>query len=82
MTVNARRLPGELHSLAKPAPFRVTFRAHFRGFWSGSGRFWEAKMDTKIDFGSFFCDAFFDRVLALILREFLEARNLENHDFP
>ena len=38
-------------------------------------------MDAKIEFGSFFCNAFFDCVLASTLRGLLEAPNLKNHCF-
>ena len=79
---NFGRFVGKLHSVATQASFCIVSRSDFRAFGSGFGCFWGAKIDAKIDSGRFFCDAFVDRVLALILRAFLEARNLKNHDFP
>ena len=79
--VDFRRLPRHSHSVAKQASFRIAFWSDFETFSKDLGSFWEAKMGAQIDFGSFFCDAFFDCVLASILRGFLEARNLNNHCF-
>ena len=45
------------------------------------GGFWRPKWTPNQVFRRFFRDAFFDRVLASVLRGFLEARNLKNHCF-
>ena len=72
-----RRLAGDLHSVATQASFSIALRSDFKAFGSEFGCSWGAKMDAKIDSGRFFCDAFVERVQALILRAFLEARNLK-----
>ena len=46
--------------------FKLAFKCDFFGFWSDFWRFWEAKMETKIDFWEVFRDVFFDRVLESI----------------
>ena len=79
--VDFRRLPRGFHSVAKQASFRIAFRSDFERIWKDLGFFSEAEMGAKIDFGSFFCHGFSDRVLASILNGFLEARNLKNHCF-
>ena len=48
--VNFRRVARGFHSVAKQASFYVALGIDFGGFWSNFGRFWEAKMDAKIDF--------------------------------
>ena len=80
--VNFRRLPGELHSVAKQASFNIALPRDFCGFGSNVGRFWEAKMDAEIDFPGIFFDVFFECVVALILHCFFEAQNLKNHEKP
>ena len=76
--VSLRRLARGLHSVAKQASFSIALRSDFRGLGSHFGRFWEAKMEAKIDFFRLFFDAFFECVLASILGGFLEARNPKN----
>ena len=61
-SVNLRRAPGDLHSVAKRASFRVALRSDFKGFWSDFGRFGDAKMEAKIDFSDVFFHAFFEYV--------------------
>ena len=46
------------------------------------GPFWEAKASPKFIFRKVFGDAFFERVLASILDGCLEARNMNNSNFP
>ena len=79
--VALRRFLGDLHSVAKQASLDVALRSDFGGFGVDFWRLWEAKIDAKIDFGRFFCDAFFDRVSASILHGFSEARNLQKSLF-
>ena len=79
--VESRRFLGKSQSVAKQASLDVALRSDFGGFGVDFWRLWEAKIDAKIDFGRFFCDAFFDRVSASILHGFSEARNLKNHCF-
>ena len=45
---------------------KIAFKCVFFRFWSDFGRFWEAKMEAKIDFWEVFRDVFFDRVLESI----------------
>ena len=59
VSVDLRRLPGEFHSVAKQASFNVASPSDFGGFGSDFGRFWEAKMEAKIDFLKLFLPSFF-----------------------
>ena len=79
---NFGRVAGEFHSVAKQASFRVALRSDFEGFWSDFERFWEAKMDAKINFWDVFLNVFLDCVFASIFDSFFEVRNLKNSNFP
>ena len=70
-----RRLPRELHSVAKQASFNIAFWSHFNGF----GR---PKSMPKFDFRAFFFDVIFESVLTSKFYRFLEARNQKNSNFP
>ena len=50
----------------------------FVRFLVDCGRFWEAKMEAKIDFFDVFFNVFFESVFASILGGFLEAPTLKN----
>ena len=52
--VNLRRLAGGLHSVAKQALFKTLFFRVPARSWSDFRRFWDAKMEVKINFGEFF----------------------------
>ena len=78
-SVDFRRGPGAFHSVAEQASFNIASGRDFRGFRKDFGRFWEAKMEAKIDFCEVFFEVFFECVFASILDVFLEARNLKNH---
>ena len=58
--VNLRRCPGNFHSVAKQASFRVAFRSVFGGFWKPK---WMPKPDSRAFFSMLFLNAFFHRVL-------------------
>ena len=70
--VGLRRLPGELHSIAKQASFSVAFRSDFKDFWNPKWR-------PKLDLGLIYFPAFSNTFFASTLGGFLEARNLKNH---
>ena len=76
--VDLRRLAGGFHSVAKQVSFKTPFFHVPPGFWSDFGRFWEAKIDAKIDFWAVFFRCFFGCNLTSILDGFFEARNLKN----
>ena len=57
----SRRLPGDFHSVVKQALFNVAFERGLEGFRTDFGRFWEAKMEAKIDFCEVFLQCFFRR---------------------
>ena len=69
--VALRRLPGDFHSVAKQASFRIAFRSDFGGF----GR---PKWMPKSMFEALFFDVFFECVCTPMLGRFFEAPNLEN----
>ncbi len=48
--VDFRRVAREFHNVAKQASFETLFFRVPGRFWNDFGRFWEAKMDVKIDF--------------------------------
>ena len=58
--VNFRRFLGNLHGVGKQASFNVVFKKDFKGFRRDFGRFWEAKMNVKIDFFNVFSAVFFN----------------------
>ena len=58
-SVNFRRGAGEFHSVAKRASFNIALQGVLLGFRKGLRRFWEAKMEAKIDFFDVFSDVFF-----------------------
>ena len=72
--VNFRRLPGDLHSVAKQASFNIALWTHFNGF----GR---PKSMPKFDLRAFFFDVIFESVLTLKFYRFLEAQNQKNSNF-
>ena len=76
---DAGRVPGEFHSVAKQASCETSFFRVPGRFWTDLGRFSDAKMAPKIDFGKFFRDAFFECVLESIANRFREAQNPKNH---
>ena len=49
-SVNFRRGPGDFHSVAKQASSKTAFFRAPGRFLNDFGRFWEAKMDVKIEF--------------------------------
>ena len=53
-SVDFRRLLGSLHSVAKQASFDIASGSDFRGLRSDFKRFWEAKMEPKINVSVFF----------------------------
>ena len=61
--VGLRRLPRELHSVAKQASFETPFVRLPIGFWRVLGRFWEVQMDVKLYFSEVFCGAITERVV-------------------
>ena len=65
--VSLRRVARELHGVAEQAPFDIASGKDFRGFRKDFGRFWEAKMEAKIDFCEVFFEVFFECVFASIL---------------
>ena len=66
--------------------FRLIFErasgAFFFDFWCILGGFGRQQRKPKSISGSFFSDAFFERVLASILGGFLEPRNVTNQQKP
>ena len=56
--INLQRLQSNFHSVAKQASFLFF---EFLRFSMGLGKFWEPKMEAKIDFGNVFCHLFFER---------------------
>ena len=48
ISVDFGRLAGDLHSIAKQAPFCVALWSDLGGFGSDFGRFWGAKMEVEI----------------------------------
>ena len=73
--VSLRRLPGDLHSVAKQASFNIAFGTDFRGFL-------KPKWTSKFDFRAFFFDVIFESVLTSKFYRILEARNQKNSNFP
>ena len=71
ISVAFRRFLGRLHSVAKQASFDIASGSDFGGLRSDFGRFWEAKMEPKSNFGRLFFDAFFECVSAWISGRFL-----------
>ena len=73
-------------ALGCPRPMESDFHSFFRRRFFGIcfdlgsilGGFGRPKRRPKSIFGRFFCDAFFECVLASIFGRFLEAPNLEN----
>ena len=64
--VDLRRLPRDLHSVAKQASFETLYFRVPDRFWRGFERFWEAEMEIKINFWQVFCDALAECVLESI----------------
>ena len=66
--------------------FCAFFRKRFFPFFFDVGSIWggfgKPKRRPKSIFGTFFFDAFFERVLTSMLGCFLKARKLENSGFP
>ena len=58
-SVDFRRAPGNLHSVAEQAPFNIALQGVLWGFRKGLKRFWEANMEARIDFFNVFSDVFF-----------------------
>ena len=52
--VSLRRLPGELHSVAKQGSFETPFFGVPGQLWSDFGRFGEANKEVKMHFGENF----------------------------
>ena len=80
-SVNFRRVPGNLHSVAERASSCVVFPVDFRCF----GR---PTWMQKSTFGPYLCDVIFECVFISIPHRFVEAPNLKNelsfrreHDF-
>ena len=78
ISVNFRRFPGDLHSVAKQALLKTLFFRVPARSWSDFRRFWDAKMEVKINFGEFFFWCFFDCVLASLSNGFLDGRTSKN----
>ena len=76
-SIGFRRVPGELHSVAKQASFKMLFLATQVDFIAILGGLGRPKWRQKSNSGRVFCDAFFECVLASILGGFLEAPNLK-----
>ena len=53
--IDLRLLPGKFHSVAKQASFLFGILRFSMGF----GKFWETKMEAKIDLCDVFYDVFF-----------------------
>ena len=51
-----RRLPSEVHSVAKQALFYIAFEAHFQGFWEA----WGGELGMENRFLRVFFDIFFE----------------------
>ena len=69
--VDFRRFLGNFHSVPKQASFDIAAGSDFGGVRSDFGRFWEAKIEPKSNFGRLFFDAFFECVSASISGRFL-----------
>ena len=71
---NLRRVPGDFHSVAKQAPFRIAFRLELGG-----------QNGPKIDFLSAFCALFFVPSFlmdfSVCINDLFNVRTLEISDF-
>ena len=54
--VGFRRVPSEVHSVAKQALFYIAFGAHFQGFWE----VWGGQLGVENRFLRVFFDVFFE----------------------
>ena len=73
-SVDFRRLPGGLHSVAKQASFNIAFGVDLEGF----GR---PKSMPKFDFRAIFSDVIFERNFTSKFGSCLRAQNQENSNF-
>ena len=74
--VDLRRLAGEVHSVVKQASFNIALGADFLKFRSDFSRFWEAKVDAKIDFWELFSQCFFRAHFGIDFGWFFRGSNL------
>ena len=74
--VNFRRLWGDSHSVAKQASLYIALGADFLRFRSDFSRFWEAKVDAKIDFWELFLQCFFRAHFGIDFGWFFRGSNL------
>ena len=74
--VDLRRGAGEFHSVAKQASFNIALGADFLRFRSDFSRFWEAKVDAKIDFWELFLQCFFRAHFGIDFGWFFRGSNL------
>ena len=73
-SVNFRRLPGGLHSVAKQASFNIAFRVDLEGFG-------KPKWMPKFDFRAIFSGVIFERNFTSKFAPILEAQNQTNSNF-
>ena len=74
--VDFRRVPREFHSVAKQASFETLFFRVPGRFWNDFARFWEAKMEVKIDFGEIFFGCFCQLRFGIVFESFFGGPNL------
>ena len=73
-SVNFRRLPGGLHSVAKQASFNIAFGVDLEGFG-------KPRWIPNVDFQAFFFDVILECVFVSNFNRFLEAQNQKNSNF-
>ena len=73
-SVNLRRLPGGLHSVARQASFSIAF-------WNNFGGFGRPKSMPKFDFRAIFSDAIFEQKFTSKFGLISEAQNQKNSNF-
>ena len=73
--VNLRRLPGDLHSVAKHASFNIAFGVDL-------GSFGKPKSMPKFDFRAIFSDVIFERNFTSEFGSCLKVQNQKNSNFP
>ena len=79
--VDVRRLPREIHSVAKQASFETQCFSIFCRFWSPSPPKMEPKSSPKSKFGVLFCYTFLDYVFGSMFHRFFEGPTLKIINF-